>query len=96
MTPFSFNLDGNCLHLTLVGDVTIEHASELATLLKRNLQPAHTLVVDASQLTRLDAAALQLMLAAAQVASDTLLLGHGSTWSAAFARYASPDPFRIS
>jgi len=96
MNPYTINLDGSCLQLTLVGELTIEHAQALAEKLKNTLRPENTLAIDATQLTRLDAAALQVLLASAQVATDTLLLAPSKPWSDAFARYASPDPFRIA
>lgn len=96
MTPFSLNLDGNRLQLALTGELTIVHARELADALIPTLQPNVALAVDASQLTRLDAAILQIFLASAQLAADTTLIGASPAWTAAFKRYASPDPFRIA
>jgi len=96
MRPYTLNLDGSNLQLTLSGDLTIAHARELADALKPTLQPGVTLAIDASLLTRLDAAILQLFLACAQVAADTTLTGTSPAWSAAFTRYASSDPFRIT
>lgn len=94
--PFTLHLDGSCLQVTLSGELTIAHAREFAEALKPALQPAHTLAIDASQLTRLDAAILQILLAGAQLAADTTLIGSSPAWTAAFTRYASPDPFRIA
>lgn len=94
MTPFALSLSSTNLLLTLHGEITIEHALALAGELKRSLQPGHTLEVDASQMTRLDAAGLQVLLASAQFAADTTLSASSAAWTDAFARYASPDPFR--
>jgi ABC-type transporter Mla MlaB component len=96
MNPFTINLDGSCLQLALVGEITIEHARPLADSLKSTLLPEHTLAIDAAQLTRLDASALQILLACTQSAADTILLAPSKAWTDAFARYASPDPFRIA
>ena len=93
MHPFALNLTGSCLQLTLVGEITVEHAKELAGELKSSLQPEHTLEVDASQLSRLDAAGLQVLLASAQFAADTTLSASSPAWVDAFTRYASLDPF---
>lgn len=94
MTPFALNLVDSNLQLMLAGEITIEHASSLAAELKRTLCSEYTLEVDASQLTRLDAASLQVLLACAQFAADTTLSASSPAWADAFARYASPDPFR--
>lgn len=96
MNPFTINLDGTCLQLALIGEVTIEHAQILANALKETLDATHTLAIDASLLTRLDTAALQVLLASAQTAADTLLLASSKAWTDAFTRYASPDPFHIA
>jgi anti-anti-sigma regulatory factor len=96
MMPFALKLDGSSLQLTLVGEITIEHARALADELKVVLTTEHVLNVDASELTRLDAAGLQVLLACAQRATDTTLTATSTAWTAAFARYASPDPFRIA
>jgi ABC-type transporter Mla MlaB component len=94
MNPFALSLIGSCLHLTLSGEITIQQSRALAVELKNTLRPEHTLEIDAAQLTRLDAAGLQVLLSSAQVAADTRLLASSPAWTSAFARYASPDPFR--
>jgi anti-anti-sigma regulatory factor len=96
MTPFTLHLAGSRLQLTLTGEITIEHARVLAEELKAALLSDLTLAVDAAQLTRLDAAGLQVLLSSAQLAADTVLTAPSPAWSAAFTRYASPDPFRIA
>jgi anti-anti-sigma regulatory factor len=94
MTPFTLNVVDSCLRLTLAGEITIECARALSEELKGALRPEHALEIDASELTRLDAAGLQVLLSSAQVATDTCLLASSPAWTSAFARYASPDPFR--
>jgi ABC-type transporter Mla MlaB component len=94
--PFSIQLDGSSLKLALFGELTIAQARELADALKPVLSPNVALAVDASQLTRLDAAILQILLVCAQIAVDTTLIGTSPAWTAAFTRYASTDPFRIA
>jgi ABC-type transporter Mla MlaB component len=96
MTPFVLNQVGSNLHLTLAGEITIEHARALADELKVALRSEQILEVDASELTRLDAAGLQVLLACAQLASDTVLTATGEAWTTAFNRYASSDPFRTA
>ena len=96
MTPFVLNQVGANLQLTLAGEITIEHARALADELKAGLSSEQILEVDASELTRLDAAGLQVLLACAQLASDTVLTATSAAWTAAFTRYASPDPFRTA
>jgi ABC-type transporter Mla MlaB component len=96
MTPFALNSAGSSLRLTLVGEITIEHARALTDELRAIMTPEQTLEVDASALTRLDAAGLQVLLACAQFASDTVLTATSPAWTDAFARYASPDPFRTA
>ncbi len=94
MTPFALNLTGNNLQLILAGEITIEHVRALTEELKSMLAPECTLEVDASQLTRLDAAGLQVLLSSALFAADTTLSASSPAWTDAFTRYASPDPFR--
>jgi len=96
MTPFVLNLVGSNLHLALTGEITIEHVRALADELKAVLSPELTLEVDAAELTRLDAAGLQVLLACAQLAADTVLTASSAAWTDAFNRYSSPDPYRIA
>ena len=94
MTSFALNLVSNSLQLTLEGEITIQNAREMAEALQATLRPEHTLEIDAAQLTRLDAAGLQVLLSCAQTASETTLATPCPVWTEAFTRYASPDPFR--
>ncbi len=95
MKPFALQRTATRLLLSLTGEITIEHAQALTDELKASLQPTHTLEIDAAQLTRLDAAALQILLSCAQYAADTTLSASSPAWAEAFTRYAAPDPFRI-
>jgi ABC-type transporter Mla MlaB component len=94
MTHYAFSLSGTTLKLTLSGEITIEQVRTLTDELRGTLRPEHTLEVDAAQLTRLDAAGLQVLLSAAQTASALSLAATSPAWTNAFSRYASPDPFR--
>jgi len=94
MTPFTLNLSGSVLNLTLSGEITIEHVRALTDELKGRLRPEHTLEVDAAQLIRLDAAGLQVLLSAAQTTAALSLAATSPAWTSAFSRYASPDPFQ--
>ncbi len=95
MTPFVLTPTGSTLQLNLAGEISIEHVRSLVDELKNMLSVEHTLEVDASQLTRLDAAGLQVLLASAQFAADTTLCATSQAWTDAFTRYASSDPFHI-
>ncbi|MFT3867993.1 MAG: STAS domain-containing protein [Nibricoccus sp.] len=93
--PFTLHLDGSCLQVTLSGELNIAQAREFADALKPALQPECTLAIDASELSRLDAAILQILLAGTQFAAEATLVAASPAWKTAFSRYASPDPFRI-
>jgi len=94
MTHYAFSLSGSTLKLTLSGEITIEQVRALTDELRDTLRPGHTLEVDATQLTRLDAAGLQVLLSAAQTASAVSLAATSPAWTSAFTRYALPDPFQ--
>lgn len=74
--------------LRLAGDVTIEHARELHTGLLAALAPGRTLQIDAAALTRIDAAILQVLVAAGGAAARTELTAGSTAWDAAVVRFA--------
>lgn len=93
MNPFALNSTSEAALLTLTSELTIEHARGLHEALAAALVPARPLVIDASALTRLDAAALQVLLAAARNATIGRLAAASPAWSGAFARHGLADPF---
>jgi len=93
MSHFQIEAEGTTVRLCLHGEVTIEQARALQTALVAELRPGHTLAVDAAGATRLDAAALQVLVAAARAAKRALLAASSPAWEAAFRRYAIADPY---
>ncbi len=93
MNTFLIESEGPTLRLCLLGELTIEHARELHAALVSALQPGRTLAIDASAATRLDAAVLQVLVAAAGAARQAVLLADSPGWNDAFRRYALANPF---
>ena len=94
MTPFEINPAPDAVHLRLNGEVINELACALhAALVAALAEPARPLLVDVTSLTRIDAAALQVMLAAARVAPRAQLTAASSVWTAALQRHGLTDPF---
>lgn len=80
--------------LTLAGEITVQCARTLYDALLAAVGENRSLAVRAGGVTRMDAAALQVLLAAARAASSSHLAESGPGWERAFARYAVDDPFR--
>jgi anti-anti-sigma regulatory factor len=93
MSNFHIESDESTVQVRLLGELTIEHASSLHAALRDRLQPSHALWINAAGATRLDAAALQVLVAAARHAATAVLVSPSPAWEAAFRRYALPDPF---
>jgi ABC-type transporter Mla MlaB component len=93
MKPFTLELASDCVRLALAGDVTIEHAAALHAELCAMLTADRRLELDASAATRIDAAILQLLVAATRLASAAQALQPSPAWSAACARLGLPSPF---
>ena len=93
MTAFEIEPTPDAVSLRLNFDVTIEHARDLHAALVSALLPGRALAVDLSALTRIDAAILQVLLAAARTAAGARLTASSSVWTAALARHGLTDPF---
>lgn len=95
MNEFHLGSDGPAgpLTLALAGEITIEQARALASALREAALRGRPLRVQADRLTRLDAAALQILLAAARLATSAAVVDPAPAWAAAFQRYALADPF---
>ena len=93
MTAFEIDTTADAVHLRLNFEVTIEHARALHQALITALTPARPLEVDPVALTRIDAAALQVLLAAARAASRAQLTTPSPVWAAALLRHGITDPF---
>jgi ABC-type transporter Mla MlaB component len=93
MSHFQIESEGPAVRLRLSDEVTIEHARELHAALQAALRPESELSVDAAAVTRLDAAAVQVLLAAARVARGVALTAGSRAWDDAFHRFAFVDPF---
>lgn len=84
--------DGSTV-LELRGELTIEHVRALRdALCEGGVAPRH-LEVHCGALTRLDAAAVQVLFAAGRSARTARLVDRVDAWNAAFARYGLRDPF---
>ena len=90
---FAIDSTPDAVHLRLNGEVTIDQARALHTALTAALAPARPLIVDPEALTRLDAAVLQVLLAAARVAPRAQLTVPSPVWTAALHRHGLADPF---
>lgn len=100
MSPFHLESNGSDCSLHLCGDVTVEHARDLHSALVAALADGATLHIDAREVTRLDAAAVQLLMAAAHAAAHTEIVDLSGAWTQAFQRFGlanrvlSPSPAR--
>jgi len=87
MKPFEIEVSGNEIRLRLVGEVTVEHARVLRAAL--HVPPEKSeLAIDAAGVTRLDAAVLQVLLAATARATRVRVEARSDAWDEAFRRYA--------
>lgn len=90
MPPFIIKSEGISRLLTLSGEINIEHARALqASLASTNWSEA-ILQIDAAAVTRLDAAALQVLAAAGRAATRTAILNASPAWTTAVQRYGFP------
>lgn len=88
MNAFLIDSSGPDLNLQLIGEVTIEHACELHAALRDLLSPARGLLIDAGKLTRVDAAALQVLIAACQISGEITVVARSDAWDQACRRFA--------
>ena len=94
MNPFQLQTDGGTVTLRLDGGITIEHARDLRSALAEVVGPDRALAVDAAGATHLDAASLQVLIAAATAAKPARLLAASPGWGDAFRRYGLANPYR--
>ena len=88
MKSFEIAINGEDVSLRLIGSLTVDQARDLHTALRSHLTTASELLIDAAQLTRLDAAALQVLIAASRVAAAVMVVARSDAWDEAFRRYA--------
>ena len=96
MTAHQISLDENTVRVHLAGELTVEQAGAFHDELAAVLQPGRPLVLDATSLTRLDAAFLQVLVAAIGMAPQASLSAPAPALDAAFTRYGLPCPFTAS
>lgn len=87
MSSFQIETQEQDVTLRLHGDVTIEHARELHTALLGALEGGRALRIDASDVTRIDAAILQVLTAAGGAGGAELTAG-SAAWETALGRFA--------
>ncbi len=93
MSSYQIEACGSEVLLRLSGDITIEHARALHHELRAALCSGQNLTIHAADLTRLDAATMQVLLAAAPLAATASLSASSPAWEEAFRRYALENPF---
>ena len=86
MNMFHLESVGSVRHLRLSGDVTIEHAARLHAALVAAMAPGCVLAIDATAVARLDAAAVQVLIAAARAAASADVAGGSPAWTQALIR----------
>ncbi len=87
MSPFQLEPHGADLGLRLAGGVTIEHARELHAALVVALTPDSALLLDVGEVARIDAAVLQVLIAAARSARRVEIIAVSDGWTLALARF---------
>lgn len=93
MSPYVLESSESTVLLKLSGELGIEQVRGLYQALSQELRPGKTLQLEASGLKRLDSAALQTLLAAADYASTAQLLGPAPAFEDGLRRYALENPF---
>jgi len=93
MTAFEIDLTADAVRLRLNEAVTIEHARLLHSALATALLLPRGLVIDPTALARIDAAGLQVLLAAARAASRAELSAPSAVWTSALQLHGLTDPF---
>lgn len=93
MNTFQIETSDTAATLRLEGEVTIEEARALQVALRTALLRPRELVIATSGLARIDAAALQVVLAGTRSASGCTIPDPAPTWVAALERYALSAAF---
>lgn len=92
MPPFEIQPEPGAVRLHLRGDVTIQDAAALHAALLPALAGGLPLVIEAGELTRLDTAATQVVIAAIRTSPGARLQAASAAWADSFRRHALPDP----
>jgi anti-anti-sigma regulatory factor len=87
MNAFQLDSNGSEFRIRLSGDVTIAEAQPLHSALVAAISADTTLAIDARDATRLDAAIVQLLLAAARAAARSHVEAGSPAWTHALARF---------
>ncbi len=93
MEPFTIESTLTQTRLSLHGTLGIEQARALKDALQAALKPGLELSLNASALTRCDAAILQTLLSATRFAGSATLTASSAAWESALARFGMTDPF---
>ena len=92
MHPFHLESNGSERTLRLSGEVTIEHARDLHAVLLAAVPAGSTLRIDARNVSRLDAAIVQVLLSAVRATTHTETAGASAAWTQAFQRFGISSP----
>lgn len=93
MSPFLLESKDSALRLVLTGEVTVQYVHDLHDALVAALTFEATLNIDAREVSRLDAAVVQVLLAAACTAKNTEIVGASTAWTQALQRFGLADAF---
>ncbi|MFT3829682.1 MAG: STAS domain-containing protein [Opitutaceae bacterium] len=88
MSAFQLQTSDDTAHVRLEGELTIAEAATLQVALRTALRQPRALVIEPAALTRIDLAALQVLLAAARAARTVQVAAATPVWKEALARYA--------
>ena len=92
MSSYQIDTTGLDVKLRLSGEVTNEQARAFHNALKAAIRPGQRLTINAAGMTRLDAAALQILLSAARSASTVYASSSSPAWEEDLRRFALEDP----
>ena len=92
MSAFQIETTEKVALVRLEGELTVEEARALQTALRVALCRPRELAIDPSALVRIDAAALQVLLAAIRIAASARI-APAPVWNAALERYALAAAF---
>lgn len=93
MSCFKIEEDRGRIRVSLTGEVAIAEAAAFQKTLAARLKAESELFIDAQEAERIDAAMLQVLLAAAKSVLRPPRVIPGPAWAAAFQSYALPDPY---
>ncbi|HLP09910.1 MAG TPA: STAS domain-containing protein [Opitutaceae bacterium] len=93
MSAFQLQTGDDTARVRLEGELTIEESAALQVALRTALRQPRALEIDPAALTRIDLAALQVLLAAARAARTVRIAAAAPAWTEALARYALDPAF---